>query len=252
MDPYIEGQRWPDFHLRLIAKISEQLVPSLRPHYIVLAEDRIYLERDPDGRQPFIRPDLLVARSTDSGAIRSGGIATAPAEAPIEITLPMPQEVKEHYLSILDRETRAVVTIIEVLSPGNKRPGSDGRTEYLSKRDRVLVSMTNLVELDLLRGGMRLPADQQLPTGDFFAIVSRGRLRPAAQAYRWTVRESMPAIPIPLAGRDSDVTLDLQPAFSAAYDGGGYDYSLDYSQPIEPPLPDADAAWAQEVLQSGD
>jgi hypothetical protein len=53
---------------------------------------------------------------------------------------------------------------------------------------------------------------------------------------------------VPLLGDDPDVSLDLQVAFEAAYDRAGYDYSLDYRRPVEPPLSDADAAWVQEVL----
>jgi hypothetical protein len=34
----------------------------------------------------------------------------------------------------------------------------------------------------------------------------------------------------------------------ATYDGLGYDYALDYSQPVVPPLFDADLAWARQIL----
>ena len=44
------------------------------------------------------------------------------------------------------------------------------------------------------------------------------------------------------------MTLDLQAVFTTAYDRAGYDYSLDYRRPVEPPLSDADTAWAQQVL----
>ena len=47
-----------------------------------------------------------------------------------------------------------VVTVLETLSPANKRPGGDGRREYLKKREEVLQSPSHLVEIDLLRGGL--------------------------------------------------------------------------------------------------
>ena len=65
---------------------------------------------------------------------------------------------REIFLTLRDRASNEVVTVIEVLSPSNKRPGSDGRKEYLEKRNQVLMSTAHLIELDLLRGGERLPA----------------------------------------------------------------------------------------------
>lgn len=56
--------------------------------------------------------------------------------------------------------------MIEILSPGNKRPSSDGRKEYLLKREEIVGSETHLVELDFLRGGLRLPTMDPLPAYD--------------------------------------------------------------------------------------
>ena len=64
---------------------------------------------------------------------------------------------RETYLVVRDRETMQVVTVIELLSPSNKRRNGDGRREYLTKREEFLSSSTHLVELDFLRGGLRLP-----------------------------------------------------------------------------------------------
>jgi hypothetical protein len=89
----------------------------------------------------------------------------------------MPERVREAFLTIRERETMEVVTVIEVLSPGNKQAGSDGRREYLRKRRDVLLSATHLVELDLLRGGERLPTIEPLPPGDYYAFVCRRQHR---------------------------------------------------------------------------
>lgn len=43
----------------------------------------------------------------------------------------MPIERQETYLVIHDRETMRVVTVIEILSPANKRSKGDGRQEYM-------------------------------------------------------------------------------------------------------------------------
>jgi len=63
-------------------------------------------------------------------------------------------EVREPFLQIFSRlEGERLVTTVEVLSPSNKTPGSPGRDLYLRKQREVLGSQTNLVEIDLLRGG---------------------------------------------------------------------------------------------------
>ena len=49
------------------------------------------------------------------------------------------------------REDRAI-TVIEVLSPDNKRAGS-ARTSYLHQREQFWSRGTNVIEIDLLRAG---------------------------------------------------------------------------------------------------
>lgn len=48
-----------------------------------------------------------------------------------------------------------LVTLLEIASPSNKRPGQD-RKAYLRNQREVLDSDANLIELDLLRSGERL------------------------------------------------------------------------------------------------
>lgn len=153
---------------------------------------------------------------------------------------------RETYVVIRERETLEVVTVIETLSPANKRTASDGRQQYLEKRGETLSSHSNLVELDLLRGGMRLPV-VGLPATDYCALVSRARRRPKVSIYPWSIRPALPPISIPLRSEDPDVTLDLQSAFATVYDRARYQLSLDYSAQLEPPLSAEDAAWAKTL-----
>jgi hypothetical protein len=120
--------------------------------------------------------------------------------------------------------------------------------EYLAKRANVLHSTANLVELDLLRGGERLPTVDPLQDGDFYAFVSRPRLRPELDVYAWTLRDPLPTLPIPLAPGDPDVPLDLQAAFTTTYDRAGYDYSLDYGAEVQPALSAEDTLWLNSRL----
>lgn len=54
---------------------------------------------------------------------------------------------------------------------------------------------------------------------------------------------TLPLIPVPLLAPDADVTLDLQSVFTGAFDSVGYERALDYARPLNPPLPEAEAAW---------
>ncbi len=253
MDPFIESQRWRGFHDRFISEISAALVPRVRPKYVVDIEERVYFEHLTAEDPPkVIIPDVTVVEQEEGEPV-TGGTATAVATKatikPISIPLPMPEKVREVYLTVRERETGEVVTVIEVLSPNNKKRNSDGWREYLSKRESVLLSSVHLVELDLLRGGDRMPTKKPLPEADYYALVCRANLRPIAEAYAWTLRHPLPTIPIPLLSEDPDLPLDLQAVFNAVYDRAGYDYVLDYDRPVEPPLSDEDAQWAQQWLE---
>jgi hypothetical protein len=68
--------------------------------------------------------------------------------------------------------------------------------------------------------------------------------------YPISLQEPLPCIPVPLAGQDPDVLLDLQVAANRVYQEGPYDRAIDYSDDPEPPLNEIDAAWADERLRS--
>jgi Protein of unknown function (DUF4058) len=250
MDPFIEGQRWEDFHHEVISGIRAALIPAVRPRYVVEVQERVYVERPNEVPAGFITPDASVVepRRGPEGCSGAIGLATAVEVATVTCTLPMPERRHEYFLVLRERASGTVVTVIEVLSPSNKRRGSDGRREYLNKRDTVLLSPAHLVELDLLRGGGRLPTIEPLPAADYYVFVSPEHRRPKTDVYCRSLRDRLPTIPVPLAGEDAEVSLDLQAVFTSVYDRAGYDYSLDYRRPVEPPLSEADATWVREVL----
>jgi hypothetical protein len=247
MDPYLEGQVWSDFHHNFIIQIQAALVPRLRPRYVVRVEENVYLEYESDESRRIIRPDVTLFEVPSASETTSeGGVAVM--TPPVAIPLPMPEQVREAYLEVRLRETHEVVTVIELLSPVNKRAHSESRREYLAKREAVLRSPVHLVEMDLLRGGERLPMARTLPPADYYVIVSRAPRRPMADVWAFTLRHRLPTIPVPLADEDPDVPLDLQEAFNAVYDRAGYDYSVDYQHGTIPPLRGDEAAWAQAVV----
>jgi hypothetical protein len=195
--------------------------------------------------------DVAILRSgTETGTVSTAHSATATAVAPVECELPMSEERREAFLVIRERESLEVVTVLETLSPSNKRLGTTGRQQYLTKRETVLESRSHLIELDLLRGGARLPVVGRLPPGEFYAIVSRAGRRPKAEVYAWTLRHLLPTIPVPLKQGDPDVPLDLQAVFNTAYDRARYNLSLDYRRPLDPPLNADQSAWALQLIES--
>ena len=250
MDPFIEGYEWEDFHINLITAIQSTLVPKLRPDYAIRAEKRIYIENPYDDPR-LIRPDLTIIRDPlGLRGSRSPARSSSAMLEPVERTLPGPVDIEETYLVIRHLETSEVITVIELLSPSNKRANAEGREEYLAKREEILRSKTNLVEIDLLRGGLRLPTVEPLPPGDFFAFVCRARRRRKVDVYAWPLNHPLPTIPIPLATDDREVPLDLQAVFDTVYDRAGYDYTINYTQPIVPTLNESDTAWASALLKT--
>jgi len=250
MDPFIEGQRWRDFHTTFITVVREMLAPQVRPRYVVEVEEYVYLARGEEPPDRLIEPDLAVVEAGREPAadLRSPGASSSAIE-PVIHTVPVPTRYRQAFLSIRDRQWHDVVAVIELLSPVNKKRG-EGRNEYLVKRSNVFHTPAHLVEIDLLRGGERLPTREPLEPADFYAFVCRTERLPQVEVYGWTLRQALPAIPVPLAGDDPDVLLDLQAAFTTTYERAGYDYALDYRRPVEPPLERPTAEWVRSILGS--
>jgi hypothetical protein len=109
-----------------------------------------------------------------------------------------------------------------------------------------------LLEIDLLRRGQRVPMQQPLPPADYFIFLSRAERRPLTEIWPLTVRDPLPVVPVPLLPGDDDAPLDLQHAFTAAYDLLGYDLAVDYTHSPEIPLTAEDQAWMEALLQDDD
>jgi hypothetical protein len=253
MDPFIESQKWEDFHTRFITTIGDTLVSAVRPKYVVEVERRVYLEtRDPSTPVQSLIADAAIFEGTQRFAVggeSAGGVAVA-SETFVEpkvCTLPYIEEHREVFLTIRRGTPAEVVTVIELLSPTNKRRGTDGHEAYTEKRIALMKTKAHLVELDLLRGGERMLVSDP-PAGDYFAIVSRAARRPLADVYGWPLMHRLPIIPVPLAHGDPDVPLDLQAVFNLVYGRAGYDYSLNYHQSVAPLLTEVEANCLQEKL----
>lgn len=168
---------------------------------------------------------------------------------PVEVPLPIPETVREIYLEFRDvRRDRELVTTLEVLSPTNKKPGL-GREKYLKKRNAVLSSQVNLIEIDLLRAGERMPVLGAPDRYDYSVLVSRAPARSRADFYPVTVREPLPQFPLPLRPGEDEIPLDLGQVLASAYDRGNFDLAVNYHLDPDPPLPPGEATWADGVLR---
>jgi Protein of unknown function (DUF4058) len=251
MNPFLElRDQWPGFHLHYISELARQLGPRIAPEYYTQVEHHVFLHEVDDERlQALRRPDITVFES-DRKAEHIGGTAVA-ISAPVEVRIPSTVDVvKVPYLLIRNRASRKVVTAIELLSPTNKARGSD-REVYLGKRKELLASMAHFVEIDLLRGGPKMPW-VGLPVCDYSVAVSRSHLRPQVDFWPIELRETLPTIPIPLKEFDREVLLDLQAALHGVYDLMSYEFHLyTYGDP-EPPLNPTDLAWVQGIVASSE
>ena len=152
MDPYLEHpSAWPNVHHRLITSIADDLAPQLLPKYQVLVEERIY---QAEGQDSIVvgAPDVTVQQTQQMREnANTNLVAVAPPPTqPISVTLTLPETVRQGYLEVREIVTGQVVTVVEVLSPTNKRSGR-GRIDYEAKRMTLLSSASNFVEIDLLR-----------------------------------------------------------------------------------------------------
>lgn len=249
IDPYLEHPDvWAEVHNRLIVAIAITLAPSLRPKYHVAIEKRTYLG-EPDDSLLVGVPDVTVftqqsSRRSPSSQPSSTALA---AFEPMKVAVPMIESVKESYLEIRETGKNYAVTVLEILSPKNKRSG-EGRDAYERKRRQVLASITNLVEIDLLRGGKPLPI-LGAPTTDYRILISLGDRRPGSDLYAFSLRQLIPPFPLPLAPEDVEPIVDLQKLLNELYDQAGFDMRINYNQPCVPPLKEADAAWANTLFQ---
>ena len=148
MDPYIEMcGLWEDFHGHLIEKIGDSLADSVPDNYIVRGAER---------------NNVVLAE-----------------EAFIE------DDYRETFVEIREAAGQGrLVTAIEVLSPVNKKPSSAGWDLVKRKRQGLFMERSaSLVEIDLLRGGQRMPMVDPWPNCPYTLLVARSRNLPMCKVW---------------------------------------------------------------------
>jgi len=247
MNPYFERSvTWPDFHQAYLTHLRDTLEDRVGPNYFVGIGERVYLHESEDDRRLIGIPDANLTLGIETKATKGKSVkTTAIMVAPSKVTIPKLQKRKVPYLEVVDADNQKVVTVIELLSPSNKYAGND-RESYLAKRRELLATEVNLVELDFLRGGPRMPL-KNLPTCDYYAMLSRPTARPEADIWPLTLRDSLPTLPMPLREGETEPSVDLQAVLNRTYDGGRYGKRI-YRFAPEPQLAPTDAEWAAAIL----
>ena len=266
MNPYLEAPDiWPDFHDALAATIRAELNVTLPSPYYARLQKRPELGIVLAGGVTHrIIPDVTVLRQPNLPSGKGGTsvavLDEARTEASTGIELRVHTDPFQHrFVEIRDTERdHKLITLIEIVSPANKRPGPDRRA-YLTKQEEILSSDANLIELDLLRADQRLLPYPELAAAvetlnpDYLVLLNRSALREGTwmdyTLYPVRLSESLPCIPVPLSGQDDDVLLDLQVAANRVYREGPYARAIDYSVEVEPSLDEAKARWVDERLR---
>ncbi len=245
MNPYLENDDvWQDFHDSMIPAMRDALIALIGPEYIIKIEHQLYIH-EPSAEQRFLlgKADIGLAQPRH---YREDTTATATISSPQMGDIPTVEFQRHLYVEIRDKKRRERISVLELLSPTNKKPGPD-REQYLAKRGMLLKSDTNLVEIDLLRAWPRIPVEN-VHSGDYCIVVSRAQDRPRVNFWPIGLREPLPGVPIPLRPGEPNVILELQAVLHGVYDRAGYGRRI-YSDAPTPPLRPDDAVWANAILE---
>lgn len=247
MDPYLE-KHWLDVHSTFITFCKSALNRVLPPDLVARSEERLAIDASEWSDAHGLRPDVRVFKpgiATED----SGGIAL---EAPFKLVLDL-EPATESFIRIITPGDERVVTIIELVSPWNKR--EPGLSTYQQKRTELLDAGVSVVEIDLVRrGNWRALLRPHVCPADAVAtyrVVTRlGGERRGAYVYPLPIQERLKPIPIPLRPNDPPVTLDLQALISDVYADSRYGTTMNYADECDPPFTEDEREWVQTLLQS--
>ncbi len=245
MDPYLEGYLWPDVHSMLAAVILEMLNLKITPKYVARLEISMIRDTLPTEDVGIMYPDVEVMLT---GKVEEPDIPYASTQvSPVTVSIPTLKsiEVKIPVVEVKDRANNRLITAIEILSPVNKR--APGLVPYRKKREELHHAGVHLLEIDLLRRGKRLVQHPKLRECHYVVALMRATNK-ITDAWGFNITDTAPVVPVPLAGEDPDVSLDLGEALKTIYKRSMYHLSIDYSEiPPPPAFSDKEQQWIKNL-----
>ena len=244
MDPYLEGHLWPDVHSGLAFVTKEVLVAQLSEQYTVRTELYTVIDTNWQEDLGILYPDVEVRKSKLEEPAGAYDAAFTPPTAIIDQTSGMPNRIPSVY--IRNRKNQQLITVIEYLSPVNKR--SPGRAAYLEKKAKLQQAKVNLLEIDLIRRGQRVFRHPQIEEAPYAACLSRSD---NSRNYLWGIQleQPLPILPVPLLKGEEDAKLPLQQVWNTLFERSRYEREIDYSQPPPPPpLQPGQTDWIESLL----
>jgi len=202
MDPYLEVDTlWFSFQHQLVHSLYQILLPGLMDRYRARVAQRHYVNE----------------QALFTSVVR--------------------EEHHEQFIEIRQRSDGKLVTLVDVVSPANKATPA-GRTAYLDKRREGKNGNSNLVEIDLILQGQPMLdySREGLPDWDYAVTVTRSTQPERYEIYTATLEKRLPRFRLPLAGDDRDTVVDLQTAFTRAFDQGNFAEQIDYQKNPAAPL----------------
>lgn len=215
MDPYLEcSPHWAELHQQLTAALYNSLAPALADRYRAKA----------GARQYAVEVVLFTSVTREARC--------------------------EPFVEIRTRSDPKLITLIDVVSPSNKTT-PEGRAAYHATRTDALRRGANVVEIDLvLDGKPTLDYDRSgLPEWDYAVTVTRASSPDRHEIYTSTLQKPLPKFRLPLAADHRDLLVDLQAAFTRAYEHGQMESLIEYDVDPAVPLEDEDRTWLRDLLK---
>ena len=226
MKPYLEDEfLWQGFRNGFVAEIGKALNVVLPAGYWAVIEQRLATFPEdqllPAGPPLIRRSKPAIGNSHFDATRRERG----EPDGMVGVTC---EDVYDWYIRIDAgrRPDSRVVTVIDLLSPGNKAAGSHGRRDYQQLQRERLHSDFNLMEIDLLRHGSHTvlaPLELLPPRHQWEYIVCLHRVRERFQYEYWLNRRSqpLPEVRIPLLAGEPDAFLDCKRCINGPMPAGG-------------------------------